>query len=134
MWIANKTYNEEKEPMGMPLRDYLDLVILCVCVCQNILTGSPELGRLTLNVVGTISWPEVLDWIKNEDTWITTFISLCFLIVHAQLQTAWSPCGHNFLAVLDCTLGIVSKYKLFIPYVAFLRVLHDRNQTSNHYR
>lgn len=32
MWIANRTYNKEKEPMGMPLRNYLDEVILCVCL------------------------------------------------------------------------------------------------------
>ena len=36
MWIAHKTYNKEKEPMGMPLRDYLDLVILCVCLLEYI--------------------------------------------------------------------------------------------------
>lgn len=36
MWLANKTYNEDREPMGMPLSDYLDLVILCVCLSEYI--------------------------------------------------------------------------------------------------
>lgn len=92
----------------VPVMASLDQIGLWVCVFETIF--SSEVGRLTLNVGGTISRPESRGWKK-----CACIPCSVVLTINSMVLTPSNVYDCHFSATMDCNLELRPQINLFFP-------------------